>query len=137
MATRSNLRFPRLCKCGNLLVRRTTWTVHNPCRRFLNCRNSHVIGKRSCDSFYWIDPELNNGWYKNQMIELYLALNPDERYEYTEQIRAQDRFEMLEAEYEVYQIEMELKLVEAEKSKSFWKKMFVVLVVLFLLVKLF
>nr|GEY57163.1 hypothetical protein [Tanacetum cinerariifolium] len=25
-----------------------------------------------------IDPELNNGWYKNQMIELYLALTPDE-----------------------------------------------------------
>ncbi|GKA51755.1 hypothetical protein Tco_0744951 [Tanacetum coccineum] len=83
-----------------------------------------------CDAFYWIDPELNNGWYKNQMIELYLALNPNERYEYTEQIRAQDRFEMLEADYEVYQTKMELKLVESEKSKSFWKKMFVVLVVL-------
>ncbi|GJU53115.1 hypothetical protein Tco_1226829, partial [Tanacetum coccineum] len=81
--------------------------------------------------------ELNNVWYNNQMIELYLALNPDERFEYMEQIRAQDCFEMLEAEYAVYQTEMELKLVEAEKSKSFWKKMFIVLVVLFLLVKLF
>ncbi|GJV28672.1 hypothetical protein Tco_1385120 [Tanacetum coccineum] len=39
-----------------------------------------VTGKRSCDAFYWIDPKLNNGWYKNQMIELYLALNPDERH---------------------------------------------------------
>nr|GEX71853.1 hypothetical protein [Tanacetum cinerariifolium] len=113
MATRRNLQFPRLCKCGNPLVRRTAWIVYNPCRRFLNCRNSNVIGKSSCDAFSWIDPKLNNGWYKNQMIELYLALNPDERYEFMEQIRAQDRFEMLEAEYEVYQIEMELKLVEA------------------------
>ncbi|GKD99100.1 hypothetical protein Tco_1382997 [Tanacetum coccineum] len=86
MATRRNLQFSRLCKCGNPLVRRTAWSVYNPCRRFLNCRNSN----------------LNNGWYKNQMIELYLALNPDERYEYMEQIRSQDRFEMLEAEYEVY-----------------------------------
>ncbi|GJY39980.1 hypothetical protein Tco_0426344 [Tanacetum coccineum] len=103
MATCRNLQFPRVCKCGNPLVRQTAWTVHNPCRMFLNCRNSNVIGKRSCDAFYWIDLELNNGWYKNQMIELYLGLNPDEMYEYTEQIRAQDHFEMLEAEYEVYQ----------------------------------
>ncbi|GJR95746.1 hypothetical protein Tco_0267920 [Tanacetum coccineum] len=137
MATRRSFQLPRLWKCGNPLVRRTAWIVLNPCRRFLNCRNSNVTGKRSCDAFYWIDPELNNGWNKNQMIELYLALNPNERYLYMEQIRAQDRFEMLEAEYEVYQAEMELKLVEAEKSKSFWKKMVVFLVVLFLLVKLF
>nr|GEV57335.1 hypothetical protein [Tanacetum cinerariifolium] len=34
----------------------------------------------SCDAFYWIDPELNNGWYKNQIIELYLALNPNESH---------------------------------------------------------
>ncbi|GJX75032.1 hypothetical protein Tco_0313627 [Tanacetum coccineum] len=47
-------------------------------------KKEQVIGKRSCDSFYWIDPKINNGWYKNQMIELYLALNPDKRYEYTE-----------------------------------------------------
>nr|GEX05688.1 hypothetical protein [Tanacetum cinerariifolium] len=78
-----------------------------------------VTRKRSCDAFYWIDPELNNGWYKNQTIELYLDLNPNERYLYIEQIRAQDYFEMLEAEYEVYQAEMELKLVEAKNVKAF------------------
>ncbi|GJT69717.1 hypothetical protein Tco_1029003 [Tanacetum coccineum] len=121
MATLWNLQFPT-CKCGisigeaNCLDR----TFSIPCTLFsLIVAIQNVVGKRSYDAFYWIDPELNNGWYKNQMIELYLALNPDERYEYMEQIRAQDRFEMLEAEYEVYQTEMELKLVEAEKSKSF------------------
>nr|GEX61121.1 hypothetical protein [Tanacetum cinerariifolium] len=122
MATRRSFQLPRLCKCRNPLVRRTAWTVFNSCRRFLNCRNSNVTRKKSCDAFYKIDPELNNGWYKNQMIELYLALTHDERYLYMEHIRAQDRYEMLEAEYEVYQAEMELKLVEAEKSKSFGKR---------------
>ncbi|GKC09058.1 hypothetical protein Tco_1000668 [Tanacetum coccineum] len=53
--------------------------------------------------------------YKNQMIELYLALNPDERYQYVQQTRLQDSFEMLQDEYEVYQADMEFKLYEARK----------------------
>ncbi|GJR01176.1 hypothetical protein Tco_0524160 [Tanacetum coccineum] len=91
-------------------------------RRFLNCRNSNVPAKRSCDAFYWIDLELNNGWYKNQMIELYLALNPDERYQYMEQLRLQDCFEMLKAEHEVYQPEMKFKLNEARKMFKLFKE---------------
>ncbi|GJZ71864.1 hypothetical protein Tco_0635715 [Tanacetum coccineum] len=91
-------------------------------RRFLNCPNSNVPAKRSCDAFYWIDPELNNGWYKNQMIELYLALNPYERYQYMEQLRLQDRFEMLQAEHEVYQPDMEFKQNEARKMFKLFKE---------------
>nr|GEW74901.1 hypothetical protein [Tanacetum cinerariifolium] len=82
-------------------------------------KERHVTGKRSCDAFYWTDLEIYNGWYKNQMIELYLALNPDERYQYVQQTRLQDSIEMLQAEYEVYQADMEFKLYEARKRISF------------------
>ncbi|GKB27995.1 hypothetical protein Tco_0867396 [Tanacetum coccineum] len=85
---------------------------------------------------FWIDPEFHNGCYKNLIIELYLALNPDERYEYMEQIKVQENLEILQVQYDFYQAQMESKLNESENSATFWKKMVVVFVVLFVIVKL-
>ncbi|GJV09317.1 hypothetical protein Tco_1346973 [Tanacetum coccineum] len=85
---------------------------------------------------FWIDPEFRNGCYKNLIIELYLALNPDERYEYMEQIKVQEHLEILQVQYDFYQAQMKSKLNESENSATFWKKMVVVFVVLFFIVKL-
>ena len=66
-----------------------------------------------------------------------MALNFDQRYEYMEQLRVQERFERLQAEYDVFQAQMESKLNASKKSVAFWKKLVVVYVVLFVLVKIF
>ncbi|GJR50877.1 hypothetical protein Tco_1401398 [Tanacetum coccineum] len=69
---------PTHCQCNVPLVRRVDWTDTNPCRRFLNCRFSNIAGTTRCNSFYCIDPELTNPWYKTQMFKIYLTLNPEE-----------------------------------------------------------
>ncbi|GJT37040.1 hypothetical protein Tco_0936905 [Tanacetum coccineum] len=107
---------PTHCKCGFPLMKRTAWTEGNPCRRFLNCRYSNIPCKKNCNAFYWIDPEIYNQWYRTQMFELFLHLNPTERDEYTEQLRVQERFDLLETEYHVYHAEMETRLNDAEAS---------------------
>ncbi|GJT47450.1 hypothetical protein Tco_0956165 [Tanacetum coccineum] len=71
---------------------------------------------RKCNAFDYIDPEIYNQWYRTQLFELFLHLNPTERDEYTEQLRVQERFDLLETEYHVYQAEMETRLNDAEAS---------------------
>nr|GEZ42952.1 cysteine-rich receptor-like protein kinase 20 [Tanacetum cinerariifolium] len=64
----SKRRPPTHCQCGKPLARRVAWTNINPCRRFLNCRNSTNHGMPHCNSFYWIDPELPNEWSQTIFI---------------------------------------------------------------------
>ncbi|GJW97685.1 hypothetical protein Tco_0179493 [Tanacetum coccineum] len=97
---------PTHCQCNKPLVRRVAWTDINPCRRFLNYRNSNIAGTTYCNSFYWIDPELTNPWYKTQIFEMYLTLNPKERHLYHNQITAQNQLENLQNEFEVYHHDM-------------------------------
>ncbi|GJV98450.1 hypothetical protein Tco_1553702 [Tanacetum coccineum] len=63
-----------------------------------------------CNSFYWIDPELPNEWYKSQLLELYLTLNQEERVHFLGQLSAQERLEILQDDFEVYQNEMETEI---------------------------
>ncbi|GJR18294.1 hypothetical protein Tco_0966821 [Tanacetum coccineum] len=44
--------------------------------KIINCQNP---GMPHCNSFYWIDPELPNEWYKSQLLELYLTLDQEQR----------------------------------------------------------
>ncbi|GKA55194.1 hypothetical protein Tco_0754143 [Tanacetum coccineum] len=91
---------PTHCQCNMPLVRRIAGT--------------------SCNSFYWIDPELTNPWYKTQMFEIYLTLNPEERHLYHNQITAQNQLENLQNEFEVYQHDMQMQIenMELEVNKS-------------------
>ncbi|GKC72507.1 hypothetical protein Tco_1118390 [Tanacetum coccineum] len=114
---------PTHCKCGFPLVKRTAWTDINPHRRFLNCRNSNIPSRKNCNAFYWIDHEMYNQWYRTQMFELFLHLNPTKRDEYTNQIRIQERFDILEAEYLVYQSQMRTRVNDVEASARLWKKL--------------
>nr|GEV81630.1 hypothetical protein [Tanacetum cinerariifolium] len=106
----SRRRPPTHCQCGKPLARRVAWTNINPCRRFLNYRNSTNRGMPHCNSFYWIDPELPNEWYKSQLPQLYLTLNQEQRVHFLGQLSAQERLEIIQDEFEVYQNEMETEI---------------------------
>ncbi|GJX98161.1 hypothetical protein Tco_0355180 [Tanacetum coccineum] len=93
--------------------------------------------RKNCNAFYWIDPEIYNQWYRTQMFELFLHLNPTERDEYTEQLRVQEHFDLLEAEYHVYQAEMKTRLNDAKASARLWKKVIIFMIVLFVIFKMF
>ncbi|GKE29864.1 hypothetical protein Tco_1445248 [Tanacetum coccineum] len=129
---------PTHCQCNMPLVRRVAWTDTNPCRRFLNCRFSNIAGTTHCNSFYWIDPELTNPWYKTQMFEIYLTLNPKERHLYHNQITAQNQLENLQNEFEVYQHDMQMQIenmeLEVNKSKKKAQLLIKCLLVLALLI---
>ncbi|GJX13692.1 hypothetical protein Tco_0205450 [Tanacetum coccineum] len=69
----SRRRLPTHFKCGFSLVKCVSWTDLNPARRFLNCRNSNIVGKNKSGDFWWIDPEISTPWHKYQMFELYVT----------------------------------------------------------------
>nr|GFA02405.1 hypothetical protein [Tanacetum cinerariifolium] len=147
----SRRRPPTHCQCGKPLARRVAWTNINPCRKFLNCRNSTNPGMPHCNSFYWIDPELPNEWYKSQLLQFYLTLNQEQRVHFLGQLSAQERLEIIQDEFEVYQNEMETdikamgnKKAELEreinklkKKTTFWRKFGICVVVLLALLMYF
>ncbi|GJX29997.1 PAZ domain-containing protein [Tanacetum coccineum] len=116
-------------------------------RRFLNCRNSTNPGMPHCNSFYWIDPDLPNEWYKSQLLELYLTLNQEQRVHFLGQLSAQERLEILQDEFDVYQneieteieamgnkkAELEREINKLKKKTSFWRKFGICVVVLLVL----
>ncbi|GJY80180.1 hypothetical protein Tco_0492931 [Tanacetum coccineum] len=97
MSASSNVRrrrvIPTHCECQKPLVRRVS-----SCRRFLNYRNSNIPSVMRCNAFYWIDPEVPNPWYKSQLFELFLTLNPEERQQYQGHLTAEMRVASLEQE---------------------------------------
>nr|GEW52985.1 hypothetical protein [Tanacetum cinerariifolium] len=147
------MRPPTHCQCEKPLARRVAWTNINPCRRFLTCRiqlqiiNCQNLGMPHYNSFYWIDHELPNEWYKSQLLELYLTLNQEQRVHFLGQLTAQERLEILQDEFEVYQNEMKTEieamgnkkaLLEREINKlkkkiAFWRKFGICMVVLLVL----
>ncbi|GKC41727.1 hypothetical protein Tco_1059449, partial [Tanacetum coccineum] len=72
--------------------------------------NDRNPGMPHCNSFYWIDLKLPNEWYKSQLQELYLTLNQEQRVHFLGQLSAQERLEILQDEFEVYQNEMETEI---------------------------
>nr|GEZ94965.1 hypothetical protein [Tanacetum cinerariifolium] len=126
----SRRRPPTRCQCGKPLARRVAWTNINSCRRFLNCRNSTNPGMPHCNSFYWIDPELPKEWVH------FLC-----------QLSAQERLEIIQDEFEVYQneIETEIKAMgnkkaelereinKLKKKTTFWRKFRIVVLLALLM----
>ncbi|GJW44667.1 hypothetical protein Tco_0073466 [Tanacetum coccineum] len=75
-------------------------------------------GMPHCNSFYWIDLELPNEWYKTQLLEVYLTLNQEERTHFMGQLSVQERLEILQDDFEVYQNEMETQMEAMENKKE-------------------
>ncbi|KAL4554721.1 hypothetical protein LXL04_037323 [Taraxacum kok-saghyz] len=59
----------RNCGCGQAAGMWTAWTIRNPGRRFLGCKNYRDEGN-NCGYFRWFDPQLPNRWYREKMYEL-------------------------------------------------------------------
>ncbi|GJX76800.1 hypothetical protein Tco_0323611 [Tanacetum coccineum] len=106
--------FPTHCKCSLPLARRISWTEMNPGR----------------SSFYWIDGGLNSEWYKTNMYELYMAMNPEQRGDFETainrfemQIERQERLVSLEQEFANYKSKMEADLKKYQYGMVKWKKL--------------
>nr|GEX96783.1 hypothetical protein [Tanacetum cinerariifolium] len=67
--------------------------------------NSNVIkasidGKKKCDAFWWIDPQISSPWYKYQMFEVYVTQHPKQMFLFLEHLRAQDQLERLQVKHD-------------------------------------
>ncbi|GJT20802.1 hypothetical protein Tco_0890739 [Tanacetum coccineum] len=95
-------------------------------------RTESVFSRSRCaaTSFYWIDGGLNSEWYKTNMYELYMAMNPEQRGDFETainrfemQIERQERLVSLEQEFANYKSKMEADLKKYQYGMVKWKKL--------------
>ncbi|GJT11326.1 hypothetical protein Tco_0858368 [Tanacetum coccineum] len=79
--------------CDLPVVERTSHTPANPARRFLCCPKHSESGSQ-CRFYHFLDPEISNGYYRNEMHNLYIQLQQARRemqvQEYTYRTRIHD-----------------------------------------------
>ena len=114
------------CKCHLPLMKLTSWTEDNPCRRFVVCPNRYKPGTKKCKYYDWLDPELDNDWYRGHMFEMDRLLNPSQRQELKNAISNQEKLVLLQDE--IHHLKADLK--KSEKKASFWKTAVIVFVFL-------
>ena len=87
-----------------------------------DCRKQ---GVRKCTAWDWCDPELDNGWYKAHLYEMYKTLTPYERVQVLDEVTSQEKLVVLV-------VEMEQLKVQMKKSQKYCLilKSFVILFVL-------
>ncbi|PWA57892.1 hypothetical protein CTI12_AA404830 [Artemisia annua] len=56
---------PTHCEHEQPVIRQTSRTIDFPLRRFLGCVEYYNGSK--CRTFYWLDPELPNDYYKHEV----------------------------------------------------------------------
>ncbi|GKA51491.1 hypothetical protein Tco_0744687 [Tanacetum coccineum] len=125
---------PTHCNCGIRLAKRVSCTKINP-----------FFCPDKCDAFYWNNDELQGGWFKHAMYEMYLTMNGDQRDVFVEEINihelgilAQERLAYVEADFESYKSRMVLELKREQTKYALWRRisgfmMFVLTVMLVLL----
>ncbi|GJT23360.1 hypothetical protein Tco_0893297 [Tanacetum coccineum] len=99
---------PTKCKCMLPLMELTSWTLTNPCRRFLFCPNRYKTGAKKCKKFYWYDPELDNEWYKRHLYGMYGQLNPHQIQDIATEISSHEQLIILQDEFAGIQAELAL-----------------------------
>ncbi|GJV97599.1 hypothetical protein Tco_1549176 [Tanacetum coccineum] len=103
---------PTECKCGLPLMTLTSWTRDNPARRFGVCPNKYN------------DPKLENKWYKTQLYEMHLLLNPSQREELENELTSREELAVLQVEFADMEGRMQELMEEFKKSQKnafFWK----------------
>ncbi|GKB94971.1 hypothetical protein Tco_1171875 [Tanacetum coccineum] len=90
---------PTECKCNLPLIEHTSWTLTNPCRRFLVCPNRYKAGVRKCNKFVWYDPELDNSWYREHLYHMYGQLHPHQMQDIDTEIRSQELLMILQDDF--------------------------------------
>nr|GEV37934.1 quinoprotein amine dehydrogenase, beta chain-like protein [Tanacetum cinerariifolium] len=102
------------CFCDQPIPERTSRTAANPARRFLCCLYPSD-SRRQCKFYFFLDPELRYGYYREEMHRLYLQVQ--------EQMR-----EMQVQEYTLRAIihELELEVNKRETTDECYKKAIIV-----------
>ncbi|GJR07412.1 hypothetical protein Tco_0790064 [Tanacetum coccineum] len=106
MSSSSSAFGPTECKCGLPLMTLTSWTHDNPTRRFGVCPNKYN------------DPELENKWYRTQLYEMYLLLNPLQREELENELTSREELAVLQVELANMEGQMQQLMEEFKKSQK-------------------
>ncbi|GJY97603.1 hypothetical protein Tco_0514513 [Tanacetum coccineum] len=96
---------PAECKCKLPLMELTSWTLTNPCRRFLVCPNRY---------------SLDNEWYRRHLYGMYGQLNPHQIQDIATEISSHEQLIILQDEFAGIQAELAL----TQKNARFWKTIF-------------
>ncbi|GKD30104.1 hypothetical protein Tco_1240882 [Tanacetum coccineum] len=107
---------PAECKCKLPLMELTSWTLTNPCRRFLVCPNRYKTGVKKCKKFYWYDPELDNEWYRRHLYGMYGQLNPHQIQDIATEISSHEQLIILQDEFAGIEAELALTQKNARSA---------------------
>ncbi|GJX05335.1 hypothetical protein Tco_0191251 [Tanacetum coccineum] len=94
-------------KCKLPLMELTSWTLTNPCRRFLVCPNRYV------------DPELDNEWYKGHLYGMYGQLHPHQIEDIATELTSHEQLIILQDDFAGLQDEV----AQTQKNASFWNNL--------------
>ncbi|GJT00354.1 hypothetical protein Tco_0821523 [Tanacetum coccineum] len=124
MSSSSSSFDPTQCKCGLPLITLTSWT-----RRFGVYPNKYKKGIKKCKRWHWCDPDLEIKWYRNQLYEMHLLLNPSQREELENELTSREVLAVLQVEFAYMEGQM-LQLMEEMKNSQnnacFWKSTVIV-----------
>ncbi|GJS42949.1 hypothetical protein Tco_0567992 [Tanacetum coccineum] len=119
------------CKCKLPLMELTSWTLTNPCRRFLVCPNRYT-GVKKCKKFYLVYPELDNEWYRGRLYGMYGQLHPHKIEDIATELTSHEQLIILQHDFAGLQAEV----AQTQKNASFWKSAFMILLTLVFVVYL-
>ncbi|GKC56179.1 hypothetical protein Tco_1083777 [Tanacetum coccineum] len=88
---------PTHCFCDQPVVERTSRSAANPARRFLCCPYPRDSG-RQCRFYFFLDPELRYGYYREEMHRLYLQVKEQRREMQVQEYTLRARIRELELE---------------------------------------
>ncbi|GKD06638.1 hypothetical protein Tco_1181612 [Tanacetum coccineum] len=115
---------PTECKCGLPLMTLTSWTRDNPARRFGVCPNKYKNGIKHCKRWYWRDSLLEIKWYRIQLYEMHLLLNPPQKEELENELTSREELAVFQVEFVDMEDQMQKVIEELKKSQMnacFWK----------------
>ncbi|KAH7851053.1 hypothetical protein Vadar_006728 [Vaccinium darrowii] len=125
-STTSNMQieYP-ICNCGKPSPMRKSKTKENPGRRFLGCGN-YEKGKKTCDYFYWIDPDPK----EKQMKDKIEALESEKRALH---LKCQEHVDFLQELVEEYKkLNKKLMVAEGALVSYKWKCLFLLCICIIL-----
>ncbi|GJU77661.1 hypothetical protein Tco_1274731 [Tanacetum coccineum] len=114
---------PTECKCRLPLMTLTSWTHENPAKRF------GEKGIKHCKRWYGCDPKLEIKWYRTQLYEMHLLLNPSQRKELENELTSREELAVLQVEFADMEGQMQQLMKELKKSQKnafFWKSIAIV-----------
>ncbi|PWA40195.1 hypothetical protein CTI12_AA565110 [Artemisia annua] len=104
---------PTHCEHDQPVIRQTSWTIDFPLRSFLGCVEYYNGSK--CKTFYWLDPELPNDYYKQEVFNL---IQKEKRMKEDKYGKIRDLEREIEFQKSTMEKEMFLLQLELKESKS-------------------